>query len=447
MHGIVLLTMLTIFYFLILLSCLHNLLCNSPSSHWVSLTVMASISTMTQTSCMSTGPKQPVTRDLQSYALFSRRFTKKVELGKVKTPRQGESSRRAAHAQDAIRKEIALLKTLGKHDNILGMLASCKDFKPMAPAIFFQVADLGDLIGYCMRWHSQQGTLGLSQRIPEITILKFMHDMILALEFLHNGSRCWVHTDIKPDNILVVTPPTYTGGDITVLPTFKLGDLSRMLEYPSTSNCVSGFCEWAGTFEFAPPISERLGPSKPSSDIWGLGATVQGFALGITPVISKVKFITDRMQAGESYPDIKDYPAWAEEYWRALREVVYRPLNISLSELVDKWDIDTGSSSFRNIEAHVPYSEGLNQVYEMMLEPESEARVSAAHLAKYAVPFLAEQILVEEHLDLAEEYFHEQGVLLPLEPEGKIAARFRLPKGEGFVQFPAYDGAGHEEVY
>lgn len=415
---------------------------------------------------MSVGPKQATTRDLECYALFRRRFIKKMELGKgadgevisyidsytntevaVKTPRIGKSSQRAAHAQYAIKKEIALLKCLGKHDKILGMLASCKDFQPIAPAIFFQVADLGDLKGYRQGWNCQQGTLGLPQRISEVTILKLMHDMILALDFLHNGSRCWVHTDIKPCNILVVTPTSYTTGDIPVIPTFKLGDLGRMVEYPSTSNYVSDFCQWPGTFEYAPPISERLGPITPAADIWGLGATVQGFVLGIAPVMSKGRVITARMQADESYPHINDYDVWAEDYWRAHREVVYRPLNIPLAELIKKYDIDTGSSSFRNIKTHLPYSEGLNQVYEMMLEPVSEARVSAAHLKKYAVSFLAEQILVEKELDLAEECFYNQETLLPIEPEGKIIPKFCLPEGEGLVQFPAYDGAEYGAVH
>lgn len=415
---------------------------------------------------MSIGPKQAATRDLECYALFSRRFTKKMELGQgadgevvsyidsytntevaVKTPRMGKSSQRTAHAQYAIKKEIALLKCLGKHDNILGMLASCIDFQPIAPAIFFQVADLGDLRGYCQGLMNQQKTLGLLQRMPEITILKLMHDIILALDFLHEGSRCWVHTDIKPCNILVVTPPEYTAGDIPELPTFKLGDLGRMSEYPNTSNYVSDIYQWPGTFEFAPLISERLGPITPAADIWALGATVQSFALGITPVMSKGRLITALMQAGESYPHINDYDAWAEDRWRAHREVVYRPLNIPLLELIKKFDIDTGSASFPAIQTHLPYSEGLNQVYEMMLEPGREARVSAAHLRKYAVPFLAKQILVEQELDLAEECFYNQEFLLPVEPEDESTATICLPEREGFVQFPVYNGAVYGAVY
>nr|GFD46945.1 hypothetical protein [Tanacetum cinerariifolium] len=121
------------------------------------------------------------------------------------------------------------------------------------PAIFSDHADFGSLSHYRTVWCGQETCNGSSIGISEPTIWKLFKDMILALDFLHN--RCgFIHRDVKSENILVYRARTEYSSIVPKIPTFKLGDFSRAAAYPPTDNKVYA---WAGTVEFAPPLTER----------------------------------------------------------------------------------------------------------------------------------------------------------------------------------------------
>lgn len=396
-------------------------------------------------------------QDLESFALFEKHFVKKSVLGKggdgivhsythlfgykkiaVKTP-----YKITLKGGEALVEEIANLKAIGKHDNIVSMLAFCKDFPPMGPAIFFPVCDLGDLISYRDKWFKQEwAQKGASLRVPDVTVLKLMRDISLGLDFLHNQSgKCYVHQDIKPENILVVTPPGFVG-TVPPEPIFKITDFARLSTYPMPADYIPKD-DFRGTYEYAPPQHERIGPLKPAIDTWGLAATIQSFALNIEPTQSRAAVIRDRTSAGKPSPGIDDEEQWKTEHWRSRRPVIYRPLNITHAELVRNWDVEERDREF--VQFHKPYSTMLNNWYKMMFDGQPEMRATSAYLKKYVVPLIDQQLLIEKELEWATQGFDkavslkESVAVRQVEQKGRGKWK-RIMRDEGMVQFPSYEG-------
>jgi serine/threonine protein kinase len=346
-------------------------------------------------------------QDLKEHNTFNQHFRPKRVLGKgsdgivmsyvhrsskdtiaVKIPR--------ADTVKQVLDEIKHLEALGKHDNIAGMLASCADFEPIGPAIILQLCDLGDLLRYKELWFEQQLCYDKEVRIAEITVAKLMHDISLGLDFLHNGHDiCYVHNDLKAENILALTPPDDTANDIPAEPIFKITDFARLSTYPPSSDHTPNWKK--GTYEYAPPLPEREHPSKPAVDIWSFGATIQTFALNIMPTESRASVIQREQQAGRAHPTLKDKGAWKLPYWRSRRQVVYRPLNATADELKADWDVS------EDLRYHRPFSTALNGWYKAMMDEDPEARMTSWYLKKYAVPLLEMHLAAERELALAQD--------------------------------------------
>ncbi|KAF1916757.1 kinase-like domain-containing protein, partial [Ampelomyces quisqualis] len=303
--------------------------------------------------------------------------------------------------------EIKQYEILGAHENICAMLAYCKDFRPnRSPAIFFPVCNW-DLRGYKTQWHAQQKRkTGKSDGMPEITVMKLMRDISLGLNFLHNGHPiCYVHNDIKPDNILVVLPPDYTAGDIPAEPVFKITDFGRTTVFPRPLEDLAG--KWKGTYEYAPPRAERTLPPKPGVDVWALGATMQKFALDLNPTESRMAVIRRRQLARQEHPHVNDDKEWGNQFWRAQRNVLYRPINLPYQTLCLEYDVPT-----REPEYYRQYSTNLSHWYDMIMRTPAKFRVTSSFLAKIAVPFLDRQMAIERQMALSRKSFATAAALL-----------------------------------
>ncbi|KAJ4381152.1 hypothetical protein N0V86_003499 [Didymella sp. IMI 355093] len=170
-------------------------------------------------------------------------------------------------------------------------------------------------------------------------------------------------------------------------PLFKLSDFARLTPSPTPiGRPGKGF---DGTYEYAPPKQERAAPILPSADIWSLGATLQYMAFGIPPTQSRKAFIWSRKGAGKSHPDLHDQIGWMSDYWREHVPVVFRPINLPTSVLLEHYNLS------HDIPDYQPFSVRLGYWYAKLYKPVGtrlKGRPTASRLVREAVPHLESQI-------------------------------------------------------
>ena len=267
--------------------------------------------------------------------------------------------------------EVHILKQLS-HDNIVRFLG-CDEYwpYPIGPAIFLEYCELGDANSYFSKMTMAYG------HTPEETMWKFFADISKALNYLHNELPLTkVHGDVKPENVLVARPvgSTLSNDPTPRLPTFKLADLARVVPYmPGAST------EWQGTCEYAPLQKERKSGATPAADIWALAGSLQYMAFGQVPVLRWETFI----KLHPAVPELKrKYP---DMDFRKEISVVYRPLDVDLKDVAEKWDWTPGHTTHK-------YSHVLNKWYAMCFETDPEKRITSADLVKSLVPVAERQI-------------------------------------------------------
>ncbi|CAG5156047.1 uncharacterized protein ALTATR162_LOCUS3959 [Alternaria atra] len=353
-------------------------------------------------------------------------------------------------ASKRLEAEIANLAIVRQHEHIAGMLAW--SYIPVGPAIFLPFCELGDLNQYVLNWKFEQGKQGkVIKRISEVTIWKFLHDMALALDYLHNKHENYgyTHNDIKPDNILVDLPSGWKSEDgIPDEPVFKLTDFARMTRYnPSERAQPTQFC---GTPEYAPLFSER-GELRPSADIWALGGTLQTLALGVYPIQSREAFSAGRHEEKQPAPFLVDEGAWKKSHWRHLIPPTFRPLSATQEELRDHFDVRESiviNEFYPNCPwEHKPYSRRLDGWYEWMFEVDEKKRITARMLVRYCVPRIARMICVTREEEKAEECF-ERAKALRKEVERKQQSRVVAAEGMAFgvANVPRDEGKDYHAI-
>ncbi|KAJ4356325.1 uncharacterized protein N0V89_004357 [Didymosphaeria variabile] len=271
----------------------------------------------------------------------------------VKTANSGRST--------ILQKEIAVLKKVPPYEHIVSLLTHFQEWQPVGPALVFELAEYGDMISYRKALRMQEGGDG----VPEMTLWKFLRDMSLGLDWLHNRiGEPHVHGDLKPDNVLVFSPPGWQSQDVPLLPTFRICDVSRLL--PLSENGT-----FRGTYEFGPPFAERRVKQTPCGDVYSIGASMQWFALGILPVMSNAEFIKMKKLEGGAIPSLHDLKH--NEAWRAELPPEYRPLDAS---------IDFQKHNMKLERPVPPCSHELNKWYDKIIDVKLEKRISSRLLAK-----------------------------------------------------------------
>ncbi|EOA90943.1 uncharacterized protein SETTUDRAFT_101294 [Exserohilum turcica Et28A] len=366
-------------------------------------------------------------RDLSDYHRFRRLFCRKTELGAggdgtvyeyehrrtkkliaVKVPNNDHVT--AAKTSVCLAGEVSNLRILGKHPHIVTMLGCCDDFKPRGPAVMLELCELGDLHSFMDKLSAQQLRRGSKTcRVPENTIWKFLRDMGLAIDVLHNHNIAhgsgYLHRDLKPGNILVKYPDGWATEDgVPVEPTFQLSDFSRMKPYPpQTKEDEDEDAVFCGTPEYAPPLHEQR-EAKPSGDLWSLGATLQTLALDAYPIQSHESFIAERNKAHRDHPQLADKLEWTQLEWRTSLPTVYRPLSASCAELQETHDFrDSIRNPRRGVyEDRRPYSDALNAWYSALWNKSESERITAAMLVRYQVPGAEAEMAIARDMEAAE---------------------------------------------
>jgi len=199
---------------------------------------------------------------------------------------------------------------------------------------------------------------------------------------LHNECG-FVHRDVKSANVLVFRSWPWVEHGIPAVPVFKLCDFSRAEQWPAVDGEAHG---WAGTVDYAPPLRERSKnqPAIPAGDMWALGATIQEFALGISPLQSRKTVVALMDKFELPHPKLNGQNAlWKMPEWLNRFSAAYRPLNLSSSALQDYYDDDVVISR-----AYVPFSDELQDWYKKLFERVYLLRATSAELAAELVPLI-----------------------------------------------------------
>lgn len=278
----------------------------------------------------------------------------------------------------ALLDEVKNMKIVGEHhDNIVRFLGWDGVTNGPSPTLFFEYCELGDTMQY------SRVVAKPIDRLPEMTLWKFMVDMSKALDHIHNQlDTPYVHSDLKPGNILVGRRQGIDSVTATMLPTFKIADLSRLEAYPVPPLPSGKYAYW-GTPEYLVPVVERTHGATPAFDVFAIGASIQQLALNVLPIQTLERFNEDRKRRGLAVMPAEKYMRNHDQY-RNMIPVMYRPLNASEEEQKAKWDMQRPQK---------PYSDVLNDWYTLFMKP-AEERITAKTLMKWFVPF------AEDHIDL-----------------------------------------------
>jgi len=298
----------------------------------------------------------------------------------VKSPSPGNRNSRKA-----IQDEIRNFRKLKAHGNIVYLIAYNAD--PIFPQLFLELCELGSLLQYRKLWCRQEKAKGRLGYPTDVTIWKLLKDMSLALHFMHfQHAVCHVHTDLKPDNILVVPPHGWNPEHgIPMEPVFKVTDFARLTVYPAASPYEVK--EWFGTSEYGPPIRERSGAVHPAVDIWGLGATIQWFKTGHLPIQSKRTYLNNLPSRGKPHLRPLTSRAWYADEVRWNRVVVYRPLDVSAARLRREFDLEVGND-------YKPSSSLLEHAYRMLWHQDPHKRITSRSLVTLVVPGIDRDIAI-----------------------------------------------------
>jgi len=275
----------------------------------------------------------------------------------VKYPNDHENKASAAKIKRSMQHELAIMKALSSSPYVVQLLGWDDNWKSRGPALFFEYAALGDALSYRHRVVDRLG------HVPEHVLWVLLSNIAQALNYLHtNFADPFIHGDIKPDNILVCGYPGHPleDGDLLHNPIFKLGDFGRSI-YASKNTAPTG---WNGTWCYAPPQIEKLGPITPAFDIWALGGIVQFYAYGTHPVISTANF-----------QDL------------LIRENLFKPENVPDGETlakIERWN-RVWPCKVRDL-TDVAYSAELNRWYLMCMDPNKVTRITAKDLVTWFVP-------------------------------------------------------------
>ncbi|XVF00908.1 hypothetical protein REPUB_Repub04eG0042400 [Reevesia pubescens] len=128
-------------------------------------------------------------------------------------------------------------------------------------------------------------------QIPERDAKCYARMILQGLVYIHR--KGFIHSDLKPDNILVFPPQDGIGLD-----TLKIADFGLVKQYgvKDTRVWAYGFC---GTAAYMSPES-LLGEVSGALDVWSLGCVIVQMITGRLPMVCRnLKDLRDKLLSGE----------------------------------------------------------------------------------------------------------------------------------------------------
>ncbi|ORX44069.1 Pkinase-domain-containing protein [Hesseltinella vesiculosa] len=195
--------------------------------------------------------------------------------------------------------EIAILKAI-RHDHIVG-LSECQETETHIHLVM-DYCSLGDLSQYIKRIRHSKSARGPLGGLPEATVRHFLKHLVSALRFLR--SQNLVHRDIKPQNLLLVSPEE-VGLDKNDLPQLQVADFGFARFLPS-STMADTLC---GSPLYMGPEILSYKKYDAKADLWSVGAVLYEMITGRPPfraqnhieLLKKIQDNQDRIR----FPDEK----------------------------------------------------------------------------------------------------------------------------------------------
>eukprot|EP00842_Homolaphlyctis_polyrhiza_P001435 jgi/Hompol1/2292/HPOL_005927-RA len=184
---------------------------------------------------------------------------------------------------DTIKREVAVLKKLSKHPNIVNLIEVLDDVKEDNLYMIFELCEYGPVM---------QVNIGQPERpFTEELARKYFRDVVLGLEYLH--FKRIIHRDIKPENLLRTVENVVQIGDFGISHMFEEDDVEDLL--PSAAK--------NGSPAFSPPeVCSGSSVNGKSLDIWSLGVTLYCFVHGRCPWEETNPIELSRMIINDQYP-------------------------------------------------------------------------------------------------------------------------------------------------
>ena len=179
-------------------------------------------------------------------------------------PEDAKKESPGQHRKDAFKREIEMMRRVGKHPNIICMVGATAD----STVIVFEEAltDLHVII------KKQKRSLSLP------IVVRVTRDILLGVEYLHSINV--VHRDLKPANILVFK-------DMTC----KLGDFGLAREFVDTTLTVKN--EVSTLWYRAPELLMGSATYTPKIDEWSSGCITLEMLTGRCPLMGRVEDVCD----------------------------------------------------------------------------------------------------------------------------------------------------------
>lgn len=262
--------------------------------------------------------------------------------------------------REALPIEIRVLLKLPNCNRIVHpYFYTSKDPRPTLDTIIFAYYPLGDLIN----WKKEKFDKKNNKAVPESFIWRFFLQISQALSVMQNvsfkqdGRKCYIHRDIKPQNILVVD-------NGTTYPSFKLHDFDCATTWRASGELRKSYC---GTFIWQPPENPLINTT--AADIWSLGACVHFLAVGQPPT-GDVKDWVDEEGLHNLDEAVWDEYGSVDKYYEARvpREVTEINLDEEYQEIHGMYPI------------HPEYSDELNEWMSDCLATNPKKRPSPSEL-------------------------------------------------------------------
>ncbi|KAL2916047.1 hypothetical protein HK105_204471 [Polyrhizophydium stewartii] len=198
-----------------------------------------------------------------------------------------------------IKREVAVLKKLSMHPNIVNLVEVLDDAKEDNIYMIFDLCEYGPVM---------EITIGQPARpFSEELARKYFRDVVLGLEYLHY--KRIIHRDLKPENLLRTAENVVQIGDFGISHMFDEGDDEEGM--PNNKNGSPLYC---------PPeacLGETRKLNGKSLDIWSLGVTLYCFVHGRCPWEDESVVELCRMIVNESF-------AVSDTLSDTLKDLLYR---------------------------------------------------------------------------------------------------------------------------